>query len=343
MFKNETAASIFAIDADRRTPKYLQIVHSVTKAIKQGRYKKGDRIVSINQLSNECLLSRDTVQKAYDLLERDRIIEAVKGKGFYINRTDIVVPYRVLLIFNRLSHYKKLIYDSFVQTIGNKGKVDLKIHYGNARMLEEIIESNLGLYDYYVVVPHFADDSGDILQIMQTVPPEQLILLDKDIPELCNAAVFQDFEEDIITALELALPVLQRYERMVYVHPSGSLHHPEIIHGFRKFCIRHHFACAVKSSISPEDILRSKTAYIVLDESDLISLIKSCGNHKLKVGKDIGILSYNENAMKEILLGGISVISTNHAKMGETAAKLILENRKEKVHNPFAFIRRNSL
>jgi len=63
------------IDANRRTPKYLQIANSITKAIKQGKYKKGDRIFSINELSNECFLSRDTVQKAYDLLEKERIIE----------------------------------------------------------------------------------------------------------------------------------------------------------------------------------------------------------------------------------------------------------------------------
>lgn len=99
--------AIFEIDANRRTPKYQQIVNSVTKAIKQGKFKKGDRIFSINELSNECFLSRDTVQKAYDLLEKEKIIAAVRGKGFYINRTDIVVPYRVLLVFNKLSNYKK--------------------------------------------------------------------------------------------------------------------------------------------------------------------------------------------------------------------------------------------
>jgi DNA-binding transcriptional regulator YhcF (GntR family) len=115
---------IFEIDASRRTPKYMQIVHSVTKAIKQGKYRKGDKIFSINELSNECFLSRDTVQKAYDLLEKERIIAAVRGKGFYINRTDIIVPYRILLVFNKISNYKKMIYDAFVKTMGNKATVN---------------------------------------------------------------------------------------------------------------------------------------------------------------------------------------------------------------------------
>ncbi len=40
---------------------------------------------------------------------------------------------------------------------------------------------------------------------------------------------------------------------------------------------------------------------------------------------------------------GISVLSKDHAKMGETAAKLILENKQEKIKNPFTLILRKSL
>lgn len=345
MFKNDTATAIFAIDADRRTPKYLQIVHSVTKAIKQGRYKKGDRIVSINQLSNECFLSRDTVQKAYDLLERDRIIEAVKGKGFYINRTDIVVPHRVLLIFNRLSKNKKIIYDSFINTLANKGKVDIAIHHGNGDLLKELIELNTGQYDYFVVIPHFSSHIEDATTALGSLPPGQLILLDKDMPELPNvvAAVFQQFEEDIMTALKSELSSLLRYNKLVFIQSAAIPHSSDIAQGFSKFCGQYGFAHAIKTGMRSDEILQPKTAYIVLKENDLVNLIKSCQQNLLEVGKDIGIVSYNETPLKEILMGGISVMTTQHAEMGRTAARLILENRKEKIHNPFTFIARKSL
>jgi DNA-binding GntR family transcriptional regulator len=94
----------FEIDGECKTPKYIQIVNSVTKSIKQEKLKKGDRILSINELSAAFYLSRDTVQKAYDLLEERGIILPVRGKGFYINRTDVTGPYRVLLLFNKISH-----------------------------------------------------------------------------------------------------------------------------------------------------------------------------------------------------------------------------------------------
>lgn len=333
------------IDANRRTPKYLQIANSITKAIKQGKYKKGDRIFSINELSNECFLSRDTVQKAYDLLEKERIIEAVRGKGFYINRTDIVVPYRILLVFNKISNYKKMIYDSFIKTLGNKAVVDLKIHHSNIKIFDDIISTGLGEYDYYVVMPHFYDNNEEALQVINKIPKEQLLVLDKDLPQHTDdyAAVYQDFENDIMDALESGLKTLNKYEKLVYVHPNINPHPMEIVYGFRNFCMQNNFSYKIMHEIREQEDIRRGEAYIVINESDLVNLIKSCQAKKLKVGKDVGIVSYNETPLKEILLDGITVLSTDHSKMGETAARMILDQRSERLKNPFTLILRNSL
>jgi DNA-binding LacI/PurR family transcriptional regulator len=57
----------------------------------------------------------------------------------------------------------------------------------------------------------------------------------------------------------------------------------------------------------------------------------------------VGIVSYNETPLKEILLDGITVISTDHEAMGTTAARMIMDKKLEKVKNPFKLILRNSL
>ncbi|HEV8508265.1 MAG TPA: GntR family transcriptional regulator [Chitinophagaceae bacterium] len=335
--------TIFEIDANRRTPKYLQIVHSVTKAIKQGRFKKGDRILSINELSNEFLLSRDTVQKAYDILEKDRVIEAVKGKGFYINRTDVLNHYKVLLIFNKLSSYKKMIYESFVKTLGKKGTVDLKIHHSNIKVFEDIVEQGLGEYDYYAIMPHFYSDIDKAVDIIKQIPLDQLIVMDKDLGcPLPYAAIYQDFENDITEAMETQLESFRKYDELIMVHPKIS--YPlEIINGFRKFCFQNSFKHKVLESVNENEKLEAKQVFVVIEETDLANIIKCCRYQNMKIGKDIGIVSYNDTPLKEILLDGISVISTDHSKMGETAATFILEQKIEKLRNPFRFIQRNSL
>lgn len=334
---------IFEIDATRKTPKYLQIVNSITKAIKQGRVKKGDRVFSINELSNEFLISRDTVQKAYELLQRDKILAAVKGKGFYINRTDLLNRYNVLLIFNKLSSYKKIIYDSFVKTLGTKGHVELKIHHSNIKVFEDIVNTGLGEFDYYAIMPHFYGDTEKAIEIIQQIPSEQLILLDKDLnlPENYSA-VFQDFENDIAEAMETQIDAFRSYDELIIVHPE-SLYPAEIIDGFKKFCFQHDFKYKVLKTLEENHPVEKKQVYVVIEEIALANLIKSSKNRNYKIGKDVGLLSYNDTPLKEILLDGISVISTDHSKMGETAARFILDQHTEKIRNPFRFISRKSL
>lgn len=337
--------AIFEIDASRRTPKYLQIAHSITKAIKQGKIKRGDRILSINELSNEFFLSRDTVQKAYEILQKDKIIHSVRGKGFYINRTDIVLSYRVLLLFNKLSSYKKMIYDGFVQTMDSKGLVDLKIHHSNARLFDNIVTANLGEYDYYVVMPHFYEDHDAVSETLRKIPADKLMLLDKAMSQQFEQvpAVYQDFENDIILALEAGLDKLCRYDTLIYADTPSTLKPLEIARGFRRFCQQNHFAYQVIGDITPTHDVRPGQAYIVIDDVDLLHLIKSIQQKGYTVGRDVGIICYNETPLKEILLNGISTISTDHYQMGKTAAEMILTQHVGRVKNKFTLISRASL
>jgi len=78
-------------------------------------------------------------------------------------------------------------------------------------------------------------------------------------------------------------------------------------------------------------------------EEDLVTLIERLIMTKHKVGKDIGIISYNETPVKKIILKGISTVSTDFRKMGEMAANLLLENHKYHLEVPFNIIVRDSL
>ena len=337
--------NLFKIDIDRTIPKYLQIVNAITGAIRLGKLKKGDHIFSINELSDEFLLSRDTVQKAYSLLRKKGVITAVRGKGFYIHRADITTQYRILLLFNKISNYKEQIYNAFVQTMGDKAIVDLKIHHFSTQLFESLIMEYIDEYDYYVIMPHFYDDADEICTIIKKIPSEQLIILDKDLPCTYSkyAAVYQDFKNDIYNALESGIHLINKYNKIIMVFPKVIPYPKEIIIGFRSFCNSHNFTYQIINEIEPTTEINKKEVYIVIEETDLVTLIKTCRTKGFKIGKDVGIISYNETPLKEILLDGITVISTDHHKMGETAATLILENRKEKIKNPFVFIQRKSL
>ena len=337
--------NIFEIDSCNKTPKYVQIVNSINNSIKYGKLKKGDKILSINELSNEFFLSRDTVQKAYKLLEETQIIVPVKGKGFYINRTDVTKHYRILLLFNKMSNYKKQIYNAFIQEMGDKATVDLKIYHCDTDMFLNILKSHINEYDYYIIMPHFYEREEEAYDAIAAIPKDQLLILDKEVAyaKADYAAVFQDFKNDIVAALESALDLLKKYTKLILVYPTATPYPYEILVGFRNFCMQYDFPFAIINEISNDADPKSREAYVVIEETDLVNLIKGCRSKKLEIGKEVGIISYNETPLKEILLDGITVISTDHAKMGEMAARLILENRKEKIKNHFSLIVRKSL
>ena len=88
-------------------------------------------------------------------------------------------------------------------------------------------------------------------------------------------------------------------------------------------------------------ILKKGDLFITIEESDLVNLVKQVREDEFKLGSEIGIISYNDTPLKELL--GITVISTDFKVMGETTAKMILNKETGKVKVPFNFIDRESL
>ena len=335
----------FDIEFKESAPKYMQIIKSLLQAISKGKLKRGDKIPSINQLSEEYLLSRDTVEKAYKHLIKDGVLISVRGKGYFINRVDIENTVRILLVFNKISNYKKQIYNAFVENLGRNVNVDLHIHHSNINIFKNLIKNSLGEYDYYVIMPHFYEKAEEATEVLKLIPAEKLILLDKDVDlnSKKHSSVFQNFEKDIVSALNEAVDLLKVYQKLILIFPTMIPYPKEIIKGFRIFCIQHHFEHEIIYDFHGDSQAIKNAAYVSIEENDLVNLIKKCREQKLLIGKDIGIISYNETPLKEILLDGITTISTDHELMGRTAAELIKTNRQELVKNPFTLIRRKSL
>jgi len=326
-----------------KTPKYKQIVESIITDIERGNLKKNNQLPSISEMSAHYDLARDTVEKAYRELRERGFIVSVQGKGYYVSGGNDG-KIRILLIFNKLSSYKRLIYYSFLQELGERAQVDLQVHHYNAKLFADIIERNLGKYNYYVVMPHFVHDLDkvNLEQVMKSIPADELVFLDKDYPALPGnyPAVFQDFQRDIFNALLSANDLMQKYQQMVLVMPSDGNYPTEIARGFHNYCVNYKKTYRIIETATEEQ-LQAGTAYCVIEETDLAELIKKIRQTKWQLGKDIGLISFNDTTLKEVL--DITVITTDFGAMGQTAAQLLLEGKKEKVKNPFYLVRRGSL
>ncbi len=335
----------FKQDFSSKQPKYRQIINAIINDIEKGLLQKDDHLPSINELSFEYDIARDTVEKAYGELKEKNIITAVRGKGFFVNGLK-GSKLRVLLILNKLSAYKKLIYYSFLHTLGDKATVDLQVHHYNAVILKKILDDNKGKYHYYVVMPHFFEGLTEVNPIdeLKKIAPDELVILDKNLPELEGnyTSIYQDFENDIYEALEEGEPLINKYNELCLVFPEGNNYPNEIVRGFKKYCNHYNKSHQVVENAHLQKIKRG-VLFIVIAESDLVDLVKKAIEKNFQLGKDIGIISFNETTLKEILAGGIATISTHFEAMGSTAATLILQKQTIKIKNPFSLIRRASL
>ena len=326
-----------------KMPKYKQIVQSVMTDIERGVLKKGDQLPSISELSGDYDLARDTVEKAYRELRERGFLTSVQGKGYYVQAAG-EKKLKILLLFNKLSSYKKRIYYAFLDVLGDQATVDLQIHHYNPQLFEEILERSLGKYNYYVVMPHFtlATPPAEVRRLLGLIPAPELVLLDKYVPDLPRPviSVYQDFNRDIGGALDALVADLMRYPRMVMLLPSDDNYPVEIDRGFRQFCRFNDKDFAVKESVLDAPPVPG-TAYVVLRETDLADLVKNVRQAGYTVGREIGIITFNETPLKELL--DMTVISTDFEHMGRTAAHLILEKKIEQVKNPFYTVRRGSL
>ncbi|RIV25320.1 GntR family transcriptional regulator [Fibrisoma montanum] len=342
----------FSINENSSTPKYRQIVDSILHGIEIGALHRDEQLPSINELSEEYYLARDTVEKAYNVLKKDGVIQSVRGKGYFIRREG-PGQLRVLLLMNKLSAYKKIIYYSLLNTFGDKAIIDLRLHHHDAARFAQLLRENLGQYHYYVVMPHFYDQTTghtasarevDVLNLLAEIPSNELVLLDKDLPELKgnHIAVFQQFSSDLYAALESGADLLEKYRKLTLIFPKDVQYPRELIQGFRNYGVHYRKEFTILSTTQGHTI-EPGTAYIVLEDSDLAELVRQARHHSLQLGCDVGILSFNETPLKEVLADGITVVSTDHEHMGQTAARMMLNRQSGKVKNPFQLIRRSSL
>ncbi len=333
-----------SIDVFSATPKYVQVSQSIIKAISETKIAKGDLLPSINELSYEYDISRDTAEKAYRYLKKIGVLGSVPGKGYFVKSENVKSNVRIFLLFNKLSSHKKIIYDAFVKTLGSEAMIDFYVYNNDFNLFKKLIKSAEKNYSHFVIITHFLDSGESAFEILNTLPKEKLILLDKLVPGVTGecSAVYENFEEDIYNALEKMLPQLRKYNTLKIIVPQTTYFPEEITKGFKTFCHQYAFDSKVVHTIATEKI-EANTTYISLMEDDLVTLVEKISGSNLKIGKEVGVISYNETPIKRIIQNGITTISTDFEMMGIQAAQLILKSDIKQVAIPFHVRLRPSL
>lgn len=96
------------IDPHSSAPIYQQVADQVRRAVAAGVYRPGEVIPSLRALAVELTVNPNTVQRAFETLEREGLIQARKGLGMFVTENGAV---------SARSRSAAAVYATFVQGI----------------------------------------------------------------------------------------------------------------------------------------------------------------------------------------------------------------------------------
>ncbi len=76
---------MYDIDLQSRTPIYEQLYKKVVELAVKKMLMPGDKLPSVRELAKELGVNPNTVSKAFQMLERDGIINSLPGRGSFIS------------------------------------------------------------------------------------------------------------------------------------------------------------------------------------------------------------------------------------------------------------------
>jgi DNA-binding LacI/PurR family transcriptional regulator len=169
----------------------------------------------------------------------------------------------------------------------------------------------------------------------------EVLLLDHIHEELRGKfpAVFQNFRNDTCRALASGAEHLKKYDRMIMVQRHEK-EPAERYDGVRRFCrangLNHSLIGTTRGrTITPGEV------YVVVDDRDLVWLIKRAQSQRLTPGDQFGIIACNDTILREIM--GVTTLSTDFRQMGRTLAAMVGRGEMRTVENPCKLAIRSSV
>ncbi|MGY6649579.1 GntR family transcriptional regulator [Wenyingzhuangia sp. IMCC45574] len=321
------------------TPKYRQIINAVVEAIVEKKLCKGDKLPSISSIQKDNKVSRDTVLTALNELKTRGIVQSIAGKGYYVLSEDVGTERKVFLLFDELNAFKEDLYNNFLKNLEDNTEVDIYFHHFNPAVFTKLIYDNIGNYSSYIIMTANLENT---LDVVEKLPKEKVYILDQMHKEFSSyAAIYQNFENDIYTNLTEGLALIEKYSKMVLlfnekIQPLGMKV------GFEKFCQEHQLDYEIAASVEERNLSKGEV-YIIPDDRNLIRVVKKIKEQELILSEDIGIISYNDTLLKEIVEGGITTISTDFKAMGKRLAEMINNDEHLQIENTNQLILRQSL
>lgn len=329
-------------------PLFRQLMNYIEEQIRSGAFPPDKPLSSLNAMAIQTGLSKETVIKAYAHLCKEGVLNSMPGKGYFVREGYLSGKPSVFVLMDKFSLHQQDIMNGLLETLNGSADITIRMHYQNISQFESELNNALDRYDWYIVFPHFSTDAisqEKAAKLISAIPPEKLIIMDRLIGGLSEmvGASYQSIEMDIPAMLYPVLDDIRKYRCLRYISLSVSLYGDLVAETIGKFCENHSINYEILKEV-PSEVYEKDLYFVSGSRLDrrLSKLISNIADSGLTIGKNIGLICYNDFPLTEFILGGMTTLSTDFTLMGSIAAQMILSKTISKVHCPCALIRRKT-
>lgn len=339
---NSVIQEIKKLESVKTFSKTDRIVNGVLNAISENLLHKKDPLPSVNYMINELSYARQTIVKAYNQLVHTGVVESKNRVGYFVASDNSEQTLKVALVLYAFDTFQEIFYEKFRNGLGDNVQLDIYFHHYNWEIFKSTLESLSGKYGMYVIASIPDSRTVDLLKIL---PTNRVLLVDRHVEATEDYShIVQEFKHSSYKAFAALAEKIRKYDQFVFYFRKSSADPQDILDSFEKFLFDYKINGIVKESYKAGSLENGKV-YFTINNLELFSMLKDAKTKGFELGKDVGIISHNDDIVKEIIFGGVTTFSTDFGEMGRQAADYVLSDKVEKIKKiiPTVLVDRNSL
>ena len=315
-------------------------MQGIIHALEQGLLQRGDRMPSVNQMIQGVGFARQTIVNAYQELIERGILESKNRLGYFVTANESDQQLKVCLIIYAFDTFQETFYESFRKQLGSQVQVDVFFHHNNFDVFEQTINNVNGKYGMYVVAPIERPETATLLEQLL---PQKTLLVDRYLAlDPAYSYIAQEFRHSSYRTFVDLLDEIRRFDEFVFFFKQESAEPNDILLSFKQFISDYQIKGVVQHEYEPGSIAKNKV-YFTIHNLELWEMLKDVKDQGLQLGTDLGILSHNDDHVKEIIFDGITTFSINFAEMGVLAAEFVKTRKPIQHIMPSKLFKRTSL
>ena len=327
--------------------KYLAIVEWAKEYIAKEKLQPNDRFLSEKELCAIHGVSRQTVRQALKCLETENILCRVRGSGTFVKDSAVSPVTQVQRVGVISTYFSDYIFPHIVtgiESVLNESGIAMQLSITHNQVMEEaqalktmIANGVHGL----IVEPSKSALPNPNMALYQEIKMKNIPLVFFNAKYPWSEFPFTAMDDEAAGKTVTDYLFSCGHRQICGIFALDDIQGHKRYSGFMSSCIAHNvrlaeknvlwYATSDQSSIFVYaqskllELLNNSTAVVCYNDKIAVNLLRFCKEHEIRVPDDLSIVGIDDSKYSTICDVPLTTVRHPHQMLGETAAKMLLE------------------